>query len=135
MGLIKGATWQEADKEKICVQTGRTCGFPCIDECLDSPVMGEGIFEQIRKQPVHLYDGVPPTQKEIVKLFKEMAKKEAKIRKQKLKIQKDNTKHLIKRSEELGKEIPIVLLLLTDPFLNSNMFHGQWFRDRYKEWL
>lgn len=75
------------------------------------------------------------TKKDLIEMFEQMEKSEIAARKKKEKMRKENSEHLIKRIEELGKEIPFELMCYTDPYLNPSCMVGSWFTEKYKEWL
>jgi len=96
--------------------------------------LGKGIVEQIKDSKSTHYDG-KLSLKDIDEFFQHIQEGETQLRKELVKQQKETSKHLAKRSKELGKEIPVELLLMTNPFLNRGTLVSQEFMIRYKEWF
>jgi chromosome segregation ATPase len=91
----------------------------------------KGLFRQIQEyEPITLE---PITKKSLERFFNKMEESRLKcIKETDLRI-KENMKHLRKRSEELNKPIPDMLLIISGS--RNMMYVGSSFINEYKEWL
>lgn len=96
---------------------------------------GIGLFKMIQERSTGVNQKF--TEKDLELFFGKIEEESKKSRQQyeaREKEIKENIKHLVKRSEELGKEIPLYLYLVstTNPQI---FFVGSDFLEEYKEWL
>lgn len=93
----------------------------------------KGLVQQI-KEHYEASKNIPPlTDKQLMKLIDEAAKRDRQRFLENEKSRKDNMKHLQKRSKELGKPIPPELLIRFS--FEAVPLVGSDFLERYKEWL
>lgn len=86
----------------------------------DKKIVGEGIFEQIRKMPV--YKPEPLTPESLEQMFKDLQERDIAQRKRIAEMEKAHTKHFAERALELGEEPPLWLMVITAP--QFNMING-----------
>lgn len=91
----------------------------------------KGIMEQIRERG-KVYKLSDWDLKEFHRALEKAQEEDIKARKRATKAVDDNYKHLIKRSKELNKEIPLILLCYASQY---PCYVGSGFMKQYKEWL
>lgn len=82
---------------------------------------------------VNTFPPKPPTKKEFREFFERSSKERIIQIKANEKSRKENLKHLITRSKELGKEIPLELQVMFSVYPIPMV--GSDFIERWKEWL
>lgn len=97
----------------------------------------EGIFAQIRKQPV--CDGKPLTKKQLREMFDTMEREHRKFVERYGEMEKAHTKHFLDRAKELGEEPPLWLMMITSPSYNrmngGHFFTSREFLEKHSKWL
>lgn len=90
----------------------------------------KGIWEKIQEsKPVDITK--PLDWEEIFQICEEYNKRQKDEYLRRDKNRKENMKHLTKRAKELGKEIPTEVMVI----VFSGVSVGEWFIEKYKEWL
>lgn len=93
----------------------------------------KGIIQQIEEHYEESKNKEPLTIEQIISKIQEAEKAQIKNRIENEKKIKENIKHLNKRSKELGKAIPPVLIALFS--VQATPLVGTDFINHYKEWL
>ena len=99
--------------------------------------MNKGIWHQIRETKPNVYKDL--TKEELEESFNKIQENASKFRKKIQEMEKEHTKHFIKRSKELDEEIPMWLMLITSPSMNKHeggvFMTGEQFYKVNEKWL
>ena len=96
--------------------------------------MSKGIFQQIKDASrIEIKNNLKI--KDLEDILNDLTEKERKRKEKNKIIEKENYDHLVKRSNELNKDIPLELLFMTNPTFNPGLYVSAEFVKKYKEWL